>query len=249
MKRLSPPFLLISCIVTCWCDNFHIDSFPIATVSSSKVRQSTLTLRSGSENHENSDLSRREIIILALGGTAYAKVVSSAVSKIKRGDAYPEEHERKVRTVFEKTILEAAKSNDYRDRPLRILEIGIGSNCKTVVRGFYDQTLCKLSDMNLSSRETISGVEMYGIDIDPPPNDIVDLARERPSDQQYSMPIKFQASYGDIEKGIFSFRDGFFGKYSMITCISADIDDYYLQPQPHNSILKFRCNYMLVSAL
>ena len=211
--HLSTFIVLISSMFTSWCGNIHVNAFPISIVSTSKVRQSTLALRSGSENQENSDLTRREIVILALGGTAYAKVVSSAVSKIKRGDAYPEEHESKVKTVFEKTILEAAKSKDYSDRPLRILEIGIGSNCKTVVRGFYDETLRKLSDMNPSSREIISGVEMYGIDIDPPRNEVVELAREKLNDKQYSMPIKFQANYGDIEKGLLSFRDGFFGKY------------------------------------
>eukprot|EP01083_Nonionella_stella_P231843 818404_1 len=36
---------------------------------------------------ESTSLTRREVAILAIGGLAYGKVVSVAISKIKRGDA------------------------------------------------------------------------------------------------------------------------------------------------------------------
>jgi uncharacterized protein with ACT and thioredoxin-like domain len=170
----------------------------------------TFALNQSDEDSSSSEtnLSRREIIILAVGGTAYAQVASSAISKIKRGDAYPEEHEMRVAGVFRRSIMQATSSVNGTSRPLRILEVGIGDKCRTIMRGMYDDALKDLSE---NKSERISGVEMFGVDIDAPYNDVVTSAREKLGSISPSLPVTFNAIQSDLEKRL-DFPDKYFGK-------------------------------------
>jgi len=159
-------------------------------------------------NSSETNLSRREIIILAVGGTAYARVASSAISKLKRGDAYPEEHEMRVAGVFRRSIMQAASSISGTSRPLRILEVGIGDKCRTIMRGMYDDALKDLSE---NKSERISGVEMFGVDIDAPSNDVVSSASAKLGSISPSLPVTFNAIQSDLEKRL-DFPDKYFGK-------------------------------------
>jgi len=167
-------------------------------------------------------LSRREIFVLAVGGAAYAKVVSSAISKLKRGDAYPEEHEMRVANIFRHSIIEASSSISDSNRPLRILEVGIGDKCRTIMRGMYDDALKDVSE----SKSRISGVEIIGVDIDAPSDDVVESARKKLGSISASLPVTFNAMQADVEKRL-NFPDKYFGKNV----------DFYLHP----SCLSLQC--------
>jgi hypothetical protein len=171
-----------------------------------------------SEKNDSSSeikLSRREIFFLAVGGVAYAKVVSSAISKLKRGDAYPEEHEMRVANIFRHSIIEASSSISDSNRPLRILEVGIGDKCRTIMRGMYDDALKDVSE----SKSRISGVEIIGVDIDAPSDDVVEFARKKLGSISASLPVTFNAMQADVEKRL-NFPDKYFGKNV----------DFYLHP-------------------
>eukprot|EP00979_Chaetoceros_neogracilis_P002902 scaffold485_cov241-Chaetoceros_neogracile.AAC.6 len=155
-------------------------------------------------------LSRREIFVLAVGGAAYAKVVSSAISKLKRGDAYPEEHEMRVANIFRHSIIEASSSISDSNRPLRILEVGVGDKCRTIMRGMYDDALKDVSE----SKSRISGVEIIGVDIDAPSDDVVESARKKLGSISASLPVTFNAMQADVEKRL-NFPDKYF---DVITC-------------------------------
>jgi len=184
----------------------------------SKATQLYKTKEDSSVSSSENVLSRREIIILGIGGTAYAKIVASAIPKIKRGDAYPPEHEDRVSRIFERTILEATSSASS-SRPLRVLEVGIGDKCRTIVRGLYDGTLSSLTKMDNPPK-----IEMMGIDIDAPSDDVVKSANQHLSDKFPSLPISFSAMEGDIVQGLKMFPDGYFDAItsSLVLCSVSD---------------------------
>lgn len=163
-------------------------------------------------------LSRREIIILGIGGTAYAKVVASAVSKIKRGDAYPPEHENRVSHIFERAVLEAS-SNASNGRPLRVLEVGIGDKCRTIVRGMYDETL-----LSIAKLDNPPPIELVGVDVEAPVENVVKNANQYLSDKFPSISISLMALEGDIVQGLKSFSDGYFDAVtsSLVLCSVSD---------------------------
>jgi hypothetical protein len=157
-------------------------------------------------------LSRREILTLTVGGIAYTKVAASALTKINRGDAYPEEHENRVSDAFERSIIEAYLSSD-RDvnTPLRILEIGIGTSCRTVVRGLYDKALTKLA--LFSEKTTKPGIEFIGLDVDATPTKAFETARMKLMTSFPNLSISFDVIQGDIVGGLV-FPDGYFGEFA-----------------------------------
>lgn len=158
-------------------------------------------------------LSRREILTLTVGGITYAKVAASALTKINRGDAYPEEHENRVSDAFERSILEAhLSSNRDVNTPLRILEIGIGTSCRTVIRGLYDKAFKKLA--LFSEKTTKPGIEFIGLDVDATPTKAFETARMKLMTSFPNLSISFGVIQGDIVGGLV-FPDGYF---DVITC-------------------------------
>ncbi len=195
-------------------------------------KQNTPKLELESQLESDSEaLSRREWIILGIGGTAYAKVVSTAISKIKRGDAYPPEHEDRVAHVFERAILEASgsinNSIEEHSRPLRILEIGIGDTCRTVVRGLYDGAFAKLAQQREQMEiKHPSKIEFMGIDIDTPSDDVIASTQKQLTDSYPSLDISFRAMERDIVNGleISHIPDGYFDAItcSLVLCSVSD---------------------------
>jgi hypothetical protein len=173
------------------------------------ARKSDVFFNKKDDVEEN--LSRREILTLTVGGIAYAKVAASAITKIKRGDAYPEEHENRVSDVFQRSIIEAYLSTD-RDVnvPLRMMEIGIGKGCRTVMRGLYDSAFTKLA---LYPEITAnSGIEFIGLDLDETPMETLKTAKNKLISSFPNLPISFDVIQGDIVRGL-GFPDGYFGKF------------------------------------
>ena len=139
------------------------------------------------------DISRRDAIILGAGGVAYGKLLGDALSRLGRGDAYPEAHETRVSQTFRAALREAASALTSA-RPLRVLEVGIGSECRTVKRGLYADAL---ADVRLHSA---TGFELVGVDVVAPKAEAVERGRNALS--RLSLGGDFTASFnahrGDI---------------------------------------------------
>ena len=103
------------------------------------------------------------------------------LSKVQRGDAYPQSHEQRVSETFERTLMVAASNgllkisadNDS-VRRLKVLEVGIGSTCRTVQRGLYNSALEALYSTNSQL-----GVDFIGVDLDIPSSKVLQEARDK----------------------------------------------------------------------
>lgn len=167
--------------------------------------QRKITLLYSNGSNENEEVSRRDfggLIVGAIGAVGYVKLASSAIKQITRGEGvYPMEHEDIVSAVFRRAIVEAAKETPS-DKPFRVLEVGIGPDCRTIMRGIYNDAF---QDCNRN-------VHLYGVDIDPPSEESIARAREKIS---VSNPdVELTAEKGDVVQGL-SYPNGFF---DVITC-------------------------------
>lgn len=165
----------------------------------------TLLYQNNKDSLSDDSLSRRDIVLLSVGASAYAKVASSAIAKLKRGDAYPPEHEDRVSKTFGRAVLDA--SSCAINRPLRLLEVGIGDQCRTISRGLYDEALSNLS----KSTTAKDGIEMIGVDISAPSEDTAKAAAEKLRTDHPSLSLTFNAMRGDIVEGLHMFPDDYFG--------------------------------------
>jgi len=145
---------------------------------------------------ENS--SRRDLLIKAPLGVAgaygYARLLKNALAV--RGIQYPDEHERRIAETIRTALgLQATTKR----RPLRILEVGIGKDCRVIRRGLYHQGLQQLGDD--------ASVHIMGVDLTAPKADIVESARRKLQESAPSTQLVTQA--GDLCAGL-SFEDGEF---------------------------------------
>jgi len=79
---------------------------------------------------------RRQYLVYAAGtalAIPYFRLVGSVVKKLTR-DGYPEDHVARVRRTFA-AAAEAAPLDQ--DAPVRVLEIGVGSDLTSIFRGYY----------------------------------------------------------------------------------------------------------------
>ncbi len=182
------------------------------------------------------NLSRRDLLLLGTGGVAYAKLVGDAISRIARGNAYPEAHEERVRSTFQRAIVEGARAAQLREgggggstsddgtpirkRPLRVLEVGIGSEARVATRGLYGAALDEL--LLLSSgggadklpSSALSGIDIVGVDLKLPKAEVLDEARDQLFHPSGCILPSFRATLdvieGNIVEGLPQYRDGFF---------------------------------------
>ena len=182
------------------------------------------------------NLSRRDLLLLGTGGVAYAKLVGDAISRIARGNAYPAAHEERVRSTFQRAIVEGAKAAQLREgggggstsddgspirkRPLRVLEVGIGSEARVATRGLYGAALDEL--LLLSSgggadklpSSALSGIDIVGVDLKIPKVEVLDEAREQLYHPSGCILPSFRATLdvieGNIVEGLPQYRDGIF---------------------------------------
>jgi hypothetical protein len=116
-------------------------------------------------------LNRRELWKLPLGlvGTyGYGRLVYNALSV--RDIKYPETHERRVEETIRRTLLASAPAQSTsRNRPLRVLEVGIGTECRLLRRGLYNPAFQELVNEN----KGIQKIDLTGVDISLPNDDVV----------------------------------------------------------------------------
>lgn len=120
---------------------------------------------------------RRDLLLfwpIGLGGAVvYGKLLSGAFDKLSRGAlAYPVEHEQRVEEMISKAILTGIPS-DGCSRALRVLEVGIGKDCRLIRRGLYDHALEGLR------HNGVSKLELKAVDISIPVESAQDTAKER----------------------------------------------------------------------
>lgn len=218
---LATVLVLSTCTVEC----FILGSGP--TCIRSHVRDQCLSTskfyqQQDSESIDGFNISRRDAALLTISGVVYGKLLGTVVSRIKRGDSFPLEHERRVSRTFERAIMEASSSltNKERSRPLRVLEVGIGSKCRTIFRGMYDATL--------NNRLDLVGLDLIGIDIELPDITTVNKARDRLvlSAEKNTIPpypVTFDVISGDLTQGV-NCPDGFFDVItsSLVLCSVED---------------------------
>jgi SAM-dependent methyltransferase len=123
------------------------------------------------DKSSNDGLSRGDFLNIGVGGigaVAYGKLIGDTLSRISRGIAYPKAHEDRVRAVILKALTEAAVTN----RPLRVLEVGIGTDCRLIRRGLYDDALESLASKGVHQ------LQFTGIDIDIPSSDTILEAKQ-----------------------------------------------------------------------
>ena len=111
--------------------------------------------------------------------TVYGKLVSDVLSKVQRGDAYPQAHEQCVSKTFERSLMAAASGGLLISTPtdsmkrLKVLEVGIGSTCRTFQRGLYNSALDALHSTNSQF-----DVDFIGVDLDIPSSKVLNEAWE-----------------------------------------------------------------------
>jgi SAM-dependent methyltransferase len=146
-----------------------------------------------------------------VGGVVYGKIVGDVLFRVSRGIAYPDDHERRVA----RTIREAAEVAAV-GKTLRIVEVGMGSDCRLIRRGLYDEAFAKLADLG------VSNVELVGIDLEKPNEKVIQQAK----DYLKSSPIKvdFMVLEGDFtDSSSFSTAGSFDVAISCLTmCSVAD---------------------------
>ena len=169
------------------------------------------------------NLSRKDAILFFIGGIAYAKLATTVLMKIQRGEAYPSEHERRAADTFEVTLTSAASyrlqhnnnKNELSPRPLRVLEIGVGTSCRTFLRGMYDDSIREVITLERDNPGLVDGIDFIGVDIDMPKRqEIVEDARDHLNniDPSNPIPITLELQSGDVTTGL-PFPDGYFGKF------------------------------------
>jgi len=115
-------------------------------------------------------LSRRDALLIAGGGVVYGKVAGDALARLAEntnglGEIRPSEHEDRVKQTFLRAV-ELAPPDGY--RPLQVLEVGVGTECQSLQRGYYSKAIDFVRDGSLWT-----GMRLTGIDLNIPNDKIV----------------------------------------------------------------------------
>lgn len=173
---LSALFLLL--VESCCSDNRNGSIFVAVDALSSPPPQ-----------QQQPSISRRDLLYgaVGVGGAAiYGKLVSDAVGRLSRGDlVYPSAHEDRVAEVIRQSMEAAVAASS--SSTLRILEVGMGKDCRVIRRGLYQSGLqsilsspsTSVETSNQSAKKVISNLELVGMDISPASDQVVALARDR----------------------------------------------------------------------
>mmetsp|Transcript_21919 Transcript_21919/g.46112 ORF Transcript_21919/g.46112 Transcript_21919/m.46112 type:complete len:325 (+) Transcript_21919:43-1017(+) len=176
-------------------------------------------------------LSRRQWVNvpIAVGGAIfYGKLLSDAGKKLTRGDfAYPDAHEGRMKSTIKTAVIAsipASQSKNENDainklgRPLRILEVGTGKDCRVIRRGLFDDAFSELSSRGVTE------IELTGVDIVPPSTAAIQDARDVLSRrvESYYGDVSFTFVEGSLTSGL-DFQDGYFDcVISSLTLCSVD---------------------------
>lgn len=162
--------------------------------------------------------SRRDFLwkvpIGAVGTYAYGRLVYNALAV--NGNKYPPVHDDRVASTVARTLTTAA-TGKYND-PLRVLEVGIGTEARLIQRGLYDPAIRQLS-------ETITKVDLVGLDLRLPSARVRNAAEAKLNllGQNEGVGMSFQLVDGSITTRL-PFNDGYFD--AIVCCLTlCSVDD------------------------
>jgi SAM-dependent methyltransferase len=178
--RIIGPILILLLLTVL----FHLPS----TIAWS-IKQDTDTA-----SHDSRHLTRTDFLSVGIGGIAalgYGKLVGDTFTRISRGIAYPAAHELRVRSIIEKTLSEISSVTH---RPLQVLEVGIGTDCRLIRRGLYDEALKSMATKG------VTDVHLMGMDIHLPSEPTVEQAKIylKQATKGILMNIDLQLVEGDL---------------------------------------------------
>jgi SAM-dependent methyltransferase len=174
---------------------------------------------------------RRELLVWPIGAGGaiiYGKLVSQALQKLSRGDAYPDAHERRVESTLVLALTASLQPRHLTDgesfrraRPaqLRLLEVGMGTECRLVRRGLYASAI---RDAALKGVRTI---EVTGVDIATPSDKVLEDARRslQRIGAEHDVQIEFQFIPRSITSTLDNVADGYYDcVISALTLCSVD---------------------------
>ncbi len=158
------------------------------------------------------ELSRRDILLsapIAVGGAVvYGKLLSDATEKLLRGElVYPDDHESRTKSTIAEAILASiprgTKDEGMAGRPLRILEVGIGKDCRIIRRGLYSDALTQVSSQG------VKDIDLVGVDIAPPTSAAMDAAKDKLRKKAEDVSVSFDFVEGSLTSRL-NFQDGYF---------------------------------------
>lgn len=189
------------------------------------------TLSLSPKNKGPSDLSDVEFSVhrrgllsvpIGIGGAiVYGRLVADAVERLSRGAlAFPEAHEHRVEAMISKALMTSIPMQPN-SRALRVLEVGIGKDCRLIRRGLYTNALEQLSDHGVSK------LELNAVDICMPDESVLEGATMRFKEMAGNKGI--EADFHFLQKSITSrlnFPDGWFDAIiCSLTLCSVDDQD------------------------
>lgn len=178
----------------------------------------------------NDKLSRRDffswkIPVGAAGTYIYGRLVYNALSV--QDVKYPEAHELRLEDVISKAFTSSAMQS--KSKTFRVLEVGIGRNCRLIRRGLYDTAI-----QNLPLSSEIRSIELAGLDFRLPSESILVQTKEKLAELENNshIAIMFQNIEGSItEKSTLPWENGYFDCIicSLTLCSVDDVDKAILE--------------------
>lgn len=211
-------------------------SFPKGGSNESPSRASTESgkpLDPSSDGAGATTTTRRDLLwkIPVAGVGAWAFAYSEVLVDLAHPTlVYPEGHERRVSatvaTALERASVQASHGADgtAAEVPLRVLEVGIGKDCRLLRRGLYDDGL---RSIHSSDGRKVRKVEITGVDLLPADEKALEDARlhlaSLRSDDQLPLEVSLQAAQGSITEPL-DYPDGHFD--CVVCCLTlCSVDD------------------------
>ena len=169
------------------------------------------------KKNKGNEISRRQVWVAGLGAVTavgYGKLMGNVViPRIFQGPLeYPQQHNQRVSSTIQEALVLAASSMvsnpshvstpltaSTLDRPLRVLEVGMGADCRLIRSGLYNLAFETLA------KNGVSRVELVGMDLVRPKQDSIEKARDylnqfssRPDLDSAALDIKLTVFEQDI---------------------------------------------------
>jgi ubiquinone/menaquinone biosynthesis C-methylase UbiE len=192
---------------------------------------------SSNNDLKDSYLSRRDVLFwpVGIGGAViYGKLVSDAAQKLSRGEmVYPDAHEQRVSSTIATAMVSSIpnkttsitstsqqkQQQQEKDVVLKVLEVGIGKDCRLARRGLYKKAF---EELGISQR--VSKVELTGTDIVDPADQGLEATRDilNGYGKDHDIDVNFDFIKGSISQRL-PFDDGYFDcVISTLTLCSVD---------------------------
>ena len=176
-------------------------------------------------------------------GRAFFNVLQNA------GIKHPAAHEQRVESTIATTMQVAAAAAAAAAQPqspniLRVLEVGIGTDCRIVRRGLYKKGLQSLVGAT-SNNGRIDTVQLTGVDLHVPNDEVLEQARQVLQQQQQQQQqqeslipvVDLQVLQHSITDGKLPFDNGYFD--AIICCLTlCSVDDPVVAVQEMNRLLR-----------